>query len=373
MNPKFWLTVIAFITIMQMGMAQDDTTRLTLTFIGDVMGHDTQIKDAYNADSLYYDYTHVFQYLKPSMSRADFTIANLEVVLGITPYKGYPLFSSPPALAAALKEAGVDAMVTANNHSCDRGKKGILRTIHILDSLGISRTGTFKDTTDQKLNQPMILEKNGIRVAVLNYTYGTNGLPIPAPTVVNMIDKERIAADLTAAKKSIVDKVVVFIHWGAEYQRSPDQEQIELGKYLTENGADIIIGSHPHVIQKMVFEEDRFIAYSLGNFVSNQRKRYTDGGTMVHLTLARSGDQTWIDTAGYQLTWVYTPVVGGKKQFYVLPAAEYKDSADFFTGHAAEYEALKTFLKDSQALLKKENINVGAWEWEPVVPEETEP
>ena len=143
--------------------------------MGDVMGHDTQIRSAYRSATNTFDYTPVFKYLQPSLGASDFTIANLEVTLGVKPYKGYPQFSSPAALAAGLKNAGVDILVTANNHSCDRRKTGIIRTLDILDSLEIPHTGTFRTEEEKAKQQPLILEQNNMRLALLNYTYGTNG------------------------------------------------------------------------------------------------------------------------------------------------------------------------------------------------------
>lgn len=339
------------------GYSQSDTSRMTLTFAGDVMGHDTQIRSAYNDQTNDFDYNRVFKYITPHLSPADFTLANLEVTLGITPYKGYPQFSSPPALASALKNAGVDVLVTANNHSCDRGGKGIVRTLDILDSLKIDHTGTFRNREERQKFQPLILEKNGIRVAVLNYAYGTNGIPVPSPTIVNLIDKKNILADIEQAKKGYVDKILVFMHWGLEYQHNPSKEQQELYQFCVKNGADIVIGSHPHVIQRMEKNDEGFIAYSLGNFVSNQRKQFTDGGTILHLELSKTNDQTWLSDANYQLTWVYTPLENGRKEFYILPAAEYEPREDFFMGKQ-DFEALNLFLSDSRKLFNAQNVGV---------------
>ena len=351
------LAVLSFCILSVSATAQTDTTQVTFTFIGDVMGHDSQINAAYQKKSGSYDYSSYFKHLKPFTSAADFTIANLEVTLGMKPYKGYPQFSSPPALASALKDAGIDALVTANNHSCDRGKEGIIKTIDILDSLEIPHTGTYKNMGNRSNNSPMILEKNGIRVALINYTYGTNGLPAPAPTIVDRIDREQIEKDIKKAQKSYVDQIIVFTHWGLEYQSSPSKKQIDLYQFCIENGADIVIGSHPHVIQRIEKHKDSFIAYSLGNFVSNQRKPKTDGGLLVNMTLSKSGKTTWISDASYTLTWVYTPFENGRKTFYILPAAKFENNMDFFTA-IEDYEAMKLFIDDSRALLNEQNINV---------------
>ena len=362
----FLLLIYFFIGIQYASSAQSDTSRVTFTFVGDVMGHDTQIRSAYQSASNDFDYTSVFKYLKPHLTSSDFSIANLEVTLGVKPYKGYPSFSSPAALASGLQDAGIDVLVTANNHSCDRKKTGVLRTLDILDSLNINHTGTFRNGTEKEQLEPLILEKNGIRVALLNYTYGTNGIPVPAPTEVNLIDRKKISLDIEKAKKSYIDKIIVFVHWGLEYQSNPSSEQQELYSFMLNQGAEIIIGSHPHVIQRMEKHDNGFVAYSLGNFVSNQRKRFTDGGAILHMTLAKTKAKSWVEKANYQLTWVYTPVENGRKEFYVLPASEYENKETFFLG-LKDFEAMNLFLKDSRVLLNKQNINVPEYFFDPKI------
>jgi len=193
------LVIICLVPAALMLAAQEDSvriSRLSLLFIGDIMGHDEQIASARNVGNGSYEYDDVFRHVRDEISEADIAVANLEVTLGGPPYKGYPAFSSPASLAAACRNAGMDVLVTANNHSVDRGRKGILSTIQRLDSLGIMHTGTFADTVARDTLSPFIIEKNGISVAILNYTYGTNGLKVPAPTIVNMLDTAVISSEL---------------------------------------------------------------------------------------------------------------------------------------------------------------------------------
>ncbi|MCU0362070.1 MAG: CapA family protein, partial [Bacteroidales bacterium] len=243
--------------------------RLSLLFIGDIMGHDEQIWSAENRETREYNYDDVFRYIKPVISGADLAIGNLEVTLAGPPYKGYPAFSSPSALAAACRDSGIDCLVTANNHSADKGKKGITGTIARLDSLGIPHTGTFISKEARDSLTPLILEKNGFRIALLNYTYGTNGIKVPEPLVVNMLNKDSIASDIAEAKMKNPDLIVLFLHWGVEYDTVPRREQTEMAEFFFSRGADLVIGSHPHVIQKMEWHraddqsKDRLVAYSL--------------------------------------------------------------------------------------------------------------
>ncbi|MFT4600037.1 MAG: poly-gamma-glutamate capsule biosynthesis protein CapA/YwtB (metallophosphatase superfamily) [Arenicella sp.] len=361
---------ILLLTFFSFGQEKDTSSQeLTLLFIGDIMGHGPQITSAYDSEKKAYDYDRCFKYITEEISAPDYSIGNLEVTLAGPPFKGYPQFSSPDNLALACQNAGMDVLVTSNNHSCDRGGKGIIRTIEMLDSFNIMHTGTFLDTADRNKRYPLIIENDCMRIAILNYTYGTNGLPYPEPTVVNMIDKELMKKDLEIAKSKNVDKIIVVTHWGSEYKLQPVQYQIDHGQFLFDNGADIIIGGHPHVLEKMIWEKttnekgEELIVYSLGNFVSNQRKRYTDGGAMFKMTLSKDGDKTSIKDAGYMLTWVHTPIEDGKKRYYILPAAKYENNPDFFKS-TDDYNKMKSFIKDSRVLFNAENKNVPEYIYE---------
>ena len=309
------------------GYTQGDD--LSILVIGDIMQHKDQITSAYNHKSGKYEY-NTFDHIKDVISDADVAIANLEFTLGGAPYSGYPQFSAPDEVAVALQDAGVDYLVTANNHSCDRRKKGIVRTIDVLDSLSLPHTGTYKNLDDKKDNFPLIIEKNGFRMALLNYTYGTNGIPVLEETIVDLINWAGIKNDIALAKSFLVDKTIVFMHWGLEYQRNPSKEQVNLANYCIAHGADFVIGSHPHVLQRMEnwYDKknikDEIVIYSLGNYVSHQRSRYRDGGAMVRINLKKSPNRTWVESVGYYLTWVYnanSTKLG--EEFLVLPASRF--------------------------------------------------
>lgn len=338
----------------------DKEQKLSLLFIGDIMGHDTQIRAAWDPETKSYNYDDQFRYVRPIIESCDFTAANLEVTLAGPPYRGYPQFSSPPALAAACMNAGIECLFTANNHTADRGNRGILSTISRLDSLGIMHTGIFRDKLSADSLQPLMINKNGISVAFLNYTYGTNGIPVPPPVVVNMLDKKKIAADIEKARSLNPDLLVLALHWGVEYDTIPSEEQTKLANYFFYRGADLIIGSHPHVLQKMIWKKDnpifrnKAIAYSLGNFVSNQRKPLTDGGSMVRIEVARRDSSVVITDAGYYLTWVYTPVENGRRNFYILPCSEFENKAEFFQDRN-DFLQMQRFIKTSRSLLNRHN------------------
>jgi len=341
-------------------LASDST--LSLLFIGDVMGHGPQINAAYDSNTDSYSYDSVFCRMKPVFNLADIAIANLEVTLAGKPYTGYPQFSSPNALAEALKAAGVDVLVNANNHAADRGKSGIIKTIQTLDTLAIPHTGTFQDEAERDTTYPLILVKNGFRIALLNYTYGTNGIEVPSPVIVNTIDMAQIRKDVDQAKRANVDEVIAFVHWGIEYQNDPNREQERLASYLHGLGIRIVIGSHPHVIQRMEASYDTdsttgsVTVYSLGNFVSNQRDRYKNGGALAYLTLTKHNGRSKISSAGYILDWVQRPIQDGRRIYQVLPVSEYEQQEGYFSGN--DKALFDEFASDARKLYGKENVGV---------------
>ena len=243
--------------------------RVRLLFAGDVMQHFPQVTAARCGDG--FDYRGVFAYLRRRFHAADLVVVNLETTLTRTDrYTGYPCFRSPVALADALRDAGVDVAVLANNHCCDNGAEGIRTSVEELDRCGIRHTGAFADSADYKKNNPLYLTYCGIRLAIVNYTYGTNGMPVPEGTVVNLIDTVRMAADLAAARASGVDFIVACVHWGDEYQRRENAAQRSLAAFLRRHGTDVVVGSHPHVIQPWVADLSHVVLYSLGNVVSSR-------------------------------------------------------------------------------------------------------
>lgn len=340
-----------------------NTNTLNLIFVGDVMGHSPQINSAYDDATKSYNYDSVFTRMKGIFSYADFVIANLEVTLAGEPYSGYPQFSSPDNLVDGLMNAGVDVLVTANNHSVDRGKDGIIRTIDVLSQKGIPHTGTFKDSAHRETINPLIIDKNGFRLGLLNYTYGTNGIPVPSPVIVNLIDTVLIRKDVEKTKALGVDEVIVFIHWGNEYETNPSKTQIKLAEFMKGLGVRIIIGSHPHVVQRMeaTFDTDsttgQVVVYSLGNFVSNQRKRYCNGGVVTFVQLSKNKiGKTQITNTGYIPVWVHIPFRDLKRLYQVLPVSEYESvSKQYFS--TADDSLFTEFKTDTYNLLNTQNVN----------------
>ncbi|MDA0195699.1 MAG: CapA family protein [Bacteroidetes bacterium] len=365
MRPFLFLFCLIINTVIY---CQDSNNKLSLLFIGDVMQHKDQITSAFDVNSGKYHY-NTFDHISDLMSEADVTIANLELTLGGQPYTGYPQFSAPDEIAVALKESGVDILVTANNHSADKRRKGIERTIHVLDSLEISHTGTFSSIKEKMETFPMIIEKNSFRIGLLNYTYSTNGITVPEGNIVNLINEEDIIADIKLTISYLVDKIVVFVHWGLEYEQNPSADQINIARLCFDTGADFVIGSHPHVLQRMEntynreLNKDNVVVYSLGNFVSHQRTTNRDGGAMLRIDLAKNDSSSWVASAGYYLTWVYNPEnADGTKGFYVLPASKFQQQSSFLDETAAS--KMNLFINNSRKLLKSENVNVYEYKYD---------
>jgi poly-gamma-glutamate synthesis protein (capsule biosynthesis protein) len=335
--------------------AQESDSVLTLLFSGDIMGHDGQLASARNDSTGEYEYDSVFRHIAPFISAADVAIGNLEVTLGGAPYRGYPAFSSPDELAVACRNAGFDILGTANNHSADRGSRGIFRTVRVLDSLDIRHTGTWRSQEERDIISPLMICHDSLRIALLAYTYGTNGIVVPPPATVAYIDTMRAGADIRRAEWLDADLTVVFIHWGIEYDTLPSAEQKKTAAALLRAGADVIIGSHPHVVQPVTAEADSSgienpVVWSMGNFVSNQRTRRRDGGLMIRLDIAADRKAPVITDAGYVLTWVYTPVENGKERFYILPCAEFEKKPEFFQS-PEDYNAMMLYIRDARRLL----------------------
>jgi poly-gamma-glutamate capsule biosynthesis protein CapA/YwtB (metallophosphatase superfamily) len=349
---------------------QDSTyvDRISLMFIGDIMGHDTQIASAYDSRTNTYNYDDVFKYIGPVISEPDVTVANLEVTLAGPPYKGYPQFSSPAALAAGCLNAGIDYFVLANNHSADRGRQGIISTINKLDSMGIPHTGMYLSKASRDTLSPLMIRKKGFSLALLNYTYGTNGIRVPKPLIVDSLDRNQVIADIRKARGMNPDAVILYLHWGTEYDTIPGRGQEEMAQAFIDQGADIVIGSHPHVLQKMIWkkdtvEKDELVVYSLGNFVSNQRNPKTDGGAMVRISLERVNGKTRIADAGYFLTWVHTPVINSRKKFYILPCSEFEKKRDFFSAEE-DFAKMTRFISESRKLLGNQNEGIDEFVFE---------
>ena len=355
---KKGILLAVLVSIFNFQFSISSAQSVKIIFAGDLMGHGPQVKAALQDDGSY-DYTPCFHYVKDYIQSADLAIVNLEVTLAGAPYTGYPQFSSPDVLATAAKEAGFDIMTTANNHCMDRGKKGLERTLRVLDSLGIPHLGTYRDRAQRDREHPLMVERNGVRIALLTYTYGTNGIPVQEPNVVNFIDTVEMARDLRVAHERGADFVITLIHWGIEYAVKANKEQEQTARWLLEHGCDAVIGGHPHVVQNFTLDANpdndhypEVVVYSMGNFVSNQRDVNCDGGIMVELTLSKTPFTGLRQEWQYLSYWVHRGTVDSLYQYYVVPSADAVAHPDFYQIKDANLKALQTFDKNTRQRLE---------------------
>ena len=323
-----WSLVCSILSILTSSEAAGlNNHEAVLLFVGDAMQHQAQFDKAKELGKAKgeYDFSECFSLMAPELENVDYAVANLEVPLGGGPnYSGYPCFSAPDSYAEALQNTGFDMLLTANNHCLDRKDKGARRTLDVLDSLKIDHVGTFRNTNERTQLVPFIKDINGFKVAILNYTYGTNGIKATEGTDVAYIDKQRMKDEIDLAREKGAEIVIVAIHWGIEYVLLENNVQRDLANYLVDCGVDMIIGGHPHVIQPMKVvhndkeNKDVLIVYSLGNFISNMRTADTRGGAMVWTTLTRdSVGNARFGNAEYELLFAAKPE--GKRNFRVIP------------------------------------------------------
>jgi len=335
----------------------DSTYHITLLFAGDLMQHSQQIQMGRKANGTY-DYSLCFKYMKEEIERADVAIANFETTLGGAPYTGYPQFCSPDQFLIDSRDAGFDIMLTANNHVCDRYSKGIERTIAMMDSLKVPHLGSYVNEQERERNYPFLLEKNGFRIVLLNYTYGTNGIPTRKPNVVNYIDKKQMAIDIAKAKGMNPDAIIACMHWGVEYTLQPVPAQRQLADWLFSQGVTHIIGGHPHVVEPMEVRTDaagdkHVLVYSLGNFISNMSKPNTTGGMTVRLQLSKQHGKTTLAHTDYSLYFVSRGLSNGKGQSMVLPASMPDSHLN-----AHERAVKHQFTRAARAMFARSNKNV---------------
>jgi poly-gamma-glutamate capsule biosynthesis protein CapA/YwtB (metallophosphatase superfamily) len=313
-----------------LSLVNDSVVDITINLVGDLMCHMPQANNC--KSSAGYDFNPSYEYIRKYLEDADLTMGNLELTCAGTckPYSGYPNFNAPDEYVTALKQSGFDFVVTSNNHSMDTGEDGLLRTIEIVKQNGLGYSGTFSTQKDH--DSIRVLNIKGLKIAVLNYTYGTNGA-YPSSDhkyMLNVIDSTAITNEVKKAKTLQPDFVLVFYHYGTEYMAEPIESQKKAVKWARDAGATLIIGGHPHVVgpchwlvPDVNHADTAFVAWSLGNFFSNQNKRYTDAGVVLTLHLRKnfSRNSASISSAEFLPTWVYRGEKSEKKLHVIFPAA----------------------------------------------------
>jgi poly-gamma-glutamate synthesis protein (capsule biosynthesis protein) len=334
----------------------DSTVTASFSAVGDIMCHSTQYKYSWvKGDS--FDFKPVFRIIKQFFDQKDIVIGNLETVLaGDTKnYSGYPFFNTPNKLAEALNYAGFTYLTTANNHANDQGFNGVKRTIDELNKNKIEVIGTkISDST----NFLKIINSNGINIGLLAYTYGTNYKENSKnpKNYVSHIDTLKIKDDIFLLKSKLVDLTIVFFHFGEEYQKGISAFQQKIVDKTISYGAEIILGAHPHIVQR--FEKFKtvnskidsgFVVYSLGNFFSNQRWRFSDGSIVFNFDITKNitKDSLYISKMSYLPIWVFKGKTENGKEFIILPSEKYDstDTYNFMT--KADADSMKRSYYDS--------------------------
>lgn len=338
-----------------LGLLQmNDTTEIV--FVGDAMQHGPQIRAAAKADGTF-DYSECFTLVEDDIKNVDFAVANLECPLGGEPYRGYPAFSAPDAFARQLSESGFDLLQLANNHILDAKGAGVLRTIKTLDGFGIPHIGAYADASERAERLPYIADVNGMKIAFLSYTYGTNLFDASSSVVVDRINRDAIAEDARMARENGAEMVCACLHWGNEYELLPSKYQRSLADFLLTEGVDMIIGSHPHVVQPMEVDFSAgggcggVVAYSLGNFISNQNDLNSRGGAMVKVQLARYDDVPVVLGMSYKLFFCQKPSKRGEN--YKLIPQNFSDSV-----RVDSKRTFERYMLNTTDLLKKNNKNI---------------
>ncbi|MCM1290389.1 MAG: CapA family protein [Prevotella sp.] len=334
---------------------------ITLLFVGDAMQHEGQLNQAKLVGNGKHNYDGCFDLIAPFIKEADYAVVNLEVPLGGGPtYRGYPCFSAPDSYAAALRDAGFDLFLTANNHCLDSGDKAARRTLSALDSLKVDHIGTYHDANSREKLVPFIKDIGGYKIGFLNYTYGTNGIEPKAGMEVAMIDRDKMAQEIKKTRQAGAELIVVTVHWGIEYVLHENENQRSLAQFLIDQDVDLIIGGHPHVIQPMkVVRNEKsgknvLVVYSLGNFISNMKTGDTRGGALVRANIKRdkNGDAHF-SSADYDTFFSAKPT--GKTDNYRVIPSWMSDKIP-----SGQQDHWRIFNSAARKVFNAENVNVPA-------------
>lgn len=337
-----------------------------MLFLGDIMQHQEQLSSAYKGaqgrnNPLSYDYSSYFKFLKTDFENSDIVVANIETTFAPPPYSGYPSFGSPASLAIEAYKAGINLFLAANNHILDKGKKGLEGSMALFDSLGVPYLGIYKEESNRQKRHPLFINKKGFKIALLNYTYGTNGIPTPAPYVVNRLDSTIIKEDLKRAQEGSPDIVIVLVHWGEEYHIEPSRNQLMWERLFYKYGATLIVGSHPHVPQKVVTYfgnnggVEHITAYSLGNAISNMSAKNTRIGVMLQIELVKEHFTNRITIEKPKIEYIWTVRPTAKNNYYsILPIDKYLNEPHNYP-FIEEKELIKSYYQKFKNINDREN------------------
>ncbi len=364
-----------FITISSISIIANDSSTLedslsTLEFsvVGDIMCHSTQYKFAeVTKDS--FDFKPVYREIKKYLDNSDVVLGNLETVIEVDSlkYAGYPVFNTPKDFLEGLKYAGFDILSTANNHAFDIRERGVKSTIEHIEDYNLQSVGTYLSNSER--DSVRIYNQNNIKFTLLSYTYGVNLYKIPKGKeyLVNLINEELIRNDIKNHRDAGAELVIVFFHFGTEYATEANRYQIDIVNKTISFGADIILGAHPHSLQPIEYfrTEDGsidsgFVAYSLGNFISNQRWRYSDGGAILNFSIQKNNrnNKIKLNSVRYLPIWVFKGYTNNGAEYIILPSEiALKDSSKVYLSDE-DLALMKESYFDTQLILESKSSKV---------------
>lgn len=302
----------------------NNSKKLSLFMVGDVLIHESVYLDAKQDDGSY-DFGSMFEYIKPIINDYDLKYCNQESIIGgkSLGISGYPNFNSPDEIGDTIVDLGFNVVGLANNHAFDKGEDAITYSVNYWKKYdNVITAGSYLSESDR--NDIKIYEKNGIKYAFLSYTTSLNGNKLNGKDfLVNMYDKDKVKKDIE--KVSSADLIIVAMHWGNEYTNEPTNSQREIAEYLSSLGVDLIIGTHPHVVQPITYIGDTLVIYSLGNFISNQLVIDINPaiGLMVGLDISLEDDKVKFDIKYKELIFSYS---NNSKYFKVIPFSKMNDN-----------------------------------------------
>lgn len=306
---------------------------LRMLSVGDNLIHDGIYEQAKKrAGGNGYDFSYCYARVKDTIASADVATINQETIVAKSyAPSGYPLFNSPQELGQTVVDTGFDVVNLANNHMLDKTSKGLAEAIDFWDATGLARTGAYKDTQD--LESVEYIEKNGLKIGLVGITQYTNGLTLPSDSPLQYIltsDEATIERKIKAAKAQC-DVVLVNVHWGSEYTTTPAQEQRNLAKKMADWGANVIIGHHPHVLQPVEWIENSdgtrtLVAYSLGNFISQQNTAARVIGGMLHYDITKDFETGKVTVSNVRFETIVTHYVSGSHDVQIYPLSQYSDT-----------------------------------------------
>jgi len=342
----------------------------TLVVVGDIMVHDTQIAQAYDSKTGNYNFDESLSEVASYLKEGDLTLGNLETTLAgeDLQYSGYPQFNTPESLAKTLKNVGFDLLFTANNHTYDRRELGVVRTIENLKAYGLESVGTRQAAEEEGL---LLKEVNGIKMAFLAYTYGLNGFSLPEGKeyLVNLLELERILSDIQKVRRQ-ADLVICYLHFGQEYSNMPTDEQRKIVELLCAEGVDIVLGSHPHVLQEIWLNENRtkMAIYSMGNFVSSQKGLERTTSAIFRITILKDNLTGKVEIKAVEYIPIYTQryVEHNKLKFKVIPISyalryrpyEFLEEKDYDTLEKALKHVQETIAPPSSEVIKEYEVDM---------------